>query len=82
MRKAGYAIWSTLDGQTEERDLLQCCHCQMQWYLQPGSGNTRGWCASCAAPTCGAVKCRVCAPFLKKLERQLARQALLQAIGR
>lgn len=47
----------------EVADLLQCCHCQYTWRLQPGSGRRRGFCHRCNAVTCGKPECMVCLPF-------------------
>jgi hypothetical protein len=46
----------------EVADLLQCCHCQYTWRLQPGSGRRRGFCHRCMAVTCGKAECMVCTP--------------------
>jgi hypothetical protein len=43
-------------------DLLQCCHCQYTWRLQPGSGRLRGFCYRCMRVTCGKPECMVCRP--------------------
>jgi hypothetical protein len=42
----------------EEADWLQCCHCQMNWKVLPGSGEKRGWCYSCGQVTCGKPRCQ------------------------
>ena len=44
----------------EVADLLQCCHCQYTWRLQPGSGRLRGFCYRHMKVTCGKVECMVC----------------------
>ena len=80
MKFASYAKWTTPQG-TTERDLLRCCHCQVQWYVKPGSGNTRGWCGLCAQPTCGSLNCQNCIPFMKKIEAQEKRQKLFKELG-
>ena len=69
MKFAGYAIISGPEG-IIERDTLRCCHCQLQWYVVPFSGNKRGWCPSCNQPTCGSVNCQMCVPFMRKIEAQ------------
>jgi hypothetical protein len=41
-------------------DILQCCHCQYTWRLQPGSGRVRGFCYRHMRVTCGQPQCNVC----------------------
>ena len=45
-------------GPTEERDLVQCVHCQYSWVWEPGSGKLRGYCTRCNGPVCGHRACR------------------------
>lgn len=52
-----------LEDNREVADLLQCCHCQYTWKLQPGSGRRRGFCYRCMGVTCGKEACMVCFPF-------------------
>ncbi len=53
----------------EERDTLQCVHCEAHWRVDPGSGKVRGWCARCDGVTCGKVVCETsCRPFEMWLE--------------
>lgn len=52
-----------LDDGREVADLLQCCHCQYTWQVQPGSGRRRGFCFRCDQVTCGKPECMVCMPF-------------------
>jgi hypothetical protein len=49
------------DAGREFADLLQCCHCQYTWRLQPGSGRLRGFCYRHMAVTCGRAECMTCA---------------------
>ena len=82
MKFAGYSTWTSNDGKTTlERDLLRCCHCQFQWYVKPGSGNQRGWCSMCNEPTCGALKCQSCIPFMRKIDEQEKRQRNFAELG-
>jgi hypothetical protein len=50
------------------RDLLCCAHCGLHFYVTPGSGKRRGFCARCGDVTCGAEKCQECVHWRKKLE--------------
>jgi hypothetical protein len=52
-----------LDDGREVADLLQCCHCQYTWRLEPGSGRRRGFCTLCMGVTCGRPPCMECSPF-------------------
>lgn len=63
-----------------ERDTIQCCHCNMHYIIQPGSGKRRGWCYMCGAATCGAVRCNPCIPFERKLEQQEAYEQSLRSM--
>jgi hypothetical protein len=83
-RKAhGYATWSLPDGKQVEKDTLQCCHCGGHFYVTPGSGQKRGWCMNCNAPTCGNKECCECIPLMKKIENQERRNKLYeQIVGR
>lgn len=50
---AGMTIEEDLDGRIIEHDTMQCVHCTGHWQYRPGSGTVRGFCQSCAGPTCG-----------------------------
>lgn len=61
-----------IDGR-EVANTLQCCHCGANWVIRPGSGEIRGHCLKCQAPTCGHLNCdasgpRGCIPWLKQME--------------
>jgi hypothetical protein len=75
----GYGIIVGPEG-TKEFDTLRCCHCQRVSAVIPGSGNRRGWCFQCGDATCGALACQPCDFFLKKIERQEAREKALRSI--
>ena len=79
MRADGYGILASPEG-TIEYDTLQCCHCQAHYRVRPGSGKRRGWCARCAAATCGLPRCIPCRPFEKQLAAFEAREATLRSI--
>ena len=67
-----------------EADMLMCKHCQMTWYIQPGSGIKRGWCYSCQGPTCGKPRCmQHCGGqlhFMKEIEKMEAKGRWLARI--
>ena len=67
-----------------EADMLMCKHCQMTWYVQPGSGIKRGWCYACQGPTCGKPRCEQhCGGtlhFMKAIERMEAKGRWLARI--
>ena len=68
-----------------ERDCLQCKHCQMTWYVQPGSGAKRGWCFTCGGPTCGKPRCEQhCGGqlhFMREIERMEAKGRWFESLG-
>lgn len=68
-----------------EADMVSCKHCQYLWYVQPGSGEKRGWCSVCAGPVCGKPRCmKHCGGllhFMKEVERIEARGRWLASIG-
>ena len=67
-----------------EADMLMCKHCQMTWYVKPGSGIKRGWCYSCQGPTCGKPRCEQhCGGrlhFMRDIERMEAKGRWLRSI--
>jgi hypothetical protein len=52
----------------EVASTIQCCHCDTHFISIKGSGHRRGFCTNCMKRTCGALKCDVCYPMLKKIE--------------
>ena len=69
-RGYGYNI-VTLDGKTiEEHDTFQCAHCNMTVFIEPKEPSP--WCMNCDRQWCGQAKCRECAPFMRKIEREEA----------
>lgn len=85
-RPNGHVVFTDRDGHQEEHQTLRCAHCQHVWMVEPGSGHRRGWCMSCAAPTCGRAGCDTCVPFEKAIEAEERRDRLYAsaraAIGR
>jgi len=75
----GYGVIVDPSGMVET-DSLKCTHCQTVWWVKPGSGNQRGWCMQCQDVTCGAPACQPCDHFMKKIERQEAREKALRSI--
>lgn len=47
-------------------DVLQCCHCGVQWKIQTGSKRRRGICGWCRGVTCGASYCDQCSMYGKR----------------
>lgn len=81
-RPKGYAIWTGPDAPPVERDTAQCKHCQMHWFIEPGSGRARGFCLRCMGPTCGKPACEArCVPFFKKLDAMESRARFAEAAG-
>ena len=77
-RSAGQLLLRGDDGWEQERDTLQCVHCQQVWIVQPGSGITRSWCFRCVGTTCGGQACVTsCVPFEQAIEAMEARGRLL-----
>jgi hypothetical protein len=59
-------------GQLVEADVLQCPHCQA---VIAERGPTESFCDRCMAPVCSTEACaKSCTPFLRTIERQMARQ--------
>lgn len=46
----------------EHYDTLCCVHCGAHWRVIPGSGRIRGYCETCAGPTCGPGCSQKCVP--------------------
>lgn len=68
-KPSGWMVITPEFGQAQEFDTLKCTHCQHTWQVIPGSGKQRGWCSSCAGPTCGAELCETrCQHWEKQLE--------------
>ena len=66
---SGYSILTDPDVGTKERETVKCCHCQMIWEVEPGSGKKRGFCFNCNAVVCGKKRCMEhCVPFEKAIE--------------
>lgn len=66
-RPRGWSIVTAPDGQSEECDTDQCCHCGKHWRVRPGSGNVRGYCFNCMGSICGP-KCQECYPLEKQID--------------
>ena len=68
-----------------ERDCLQCKHCQMVWYVQPGSGRAHRWCHNCGGWTCHKPRClQDCSGelhFMREIERMEAKGRWFQSLG-
>ena len=83
--KSGYLIITdpsevrmVTDGET-----VSCVHCEFTWIVQPGSGNARGFCLRCNAPTCNKPDCRQrCAPWEKQMEEMEAKQTFWRQLER
>lgn len=69
-------------GRPQEAELLRCCHCEVMWKVEPGSGRKRGWCFQCNHVTCGLNTCVECRPFKRKLEAMRRRAVLHEVAGR
>lgn len=54
-------------GEMEEGDTLSCCHCRKHHMVRVGTVQNFGWCARCAAYTCGTPECEPCVPFEARL---------------
>jgi hypothetical protein len=80
-RAAGYVRIDRPDGPPLEYDTLMCVHCNLHWYVEPGSGKQRGFCTLCNGPHCGGRNCWRCIPLEKKVEEGLARMRLAAAMG-
>jgi len=74
----GYGVWTSPDARPVEKDTLQCCHCNKHWFVEPGSGKTRGFCINCMGPHCGGPACVSCTPFEKQLAAWEARDKLFR----
>ena len=82
LKYSGYGTWSTPDSAVvTERDSVRCNHCEYHFWVQPGSGKTRGFCMICMKPTCGAEACLPCVPFEEKMIREAQRHQLFQSMG-
>lgn len=80
-------------GRVIETDTFRCPHCQrhLPKPLRNGmvvseSGPVRptsgAFCMKCGQPVCDRPPCNTgCVPFFRTLERQLARQRMLEAMG-
>lgn len=65
----GEAEWTDKEsGRKTVRDCLQCCHCALQFFVEPESGKKRGYCMNCGAVTCGQPKCDPCIHWKRKIE--------------
>jgi len=73
-------------GVLEECDTVQCRHC-MRHIRKPlrieGRGRERGvgFCTDCGGAICDPVCYIGCANFLRRIEKAMARDAMLQAMG-
>ena len=57
-----------------------CCHCQAALKRLP-NGNMEGiFCSPCSAWRCANLKCSVCVPFMKKVDRIVDREARALAL--
>ena len=87
-RKAGYSILVDPDAGTTEWDRTTCGHCNAVIRVPGGKtlADVAGWCwfeqrAICLPCKAAAVKAKGCVPFLKKIERQEARERFRVAAG-
>ena len=61
----------TMDGvAVEESDTFQCAHCNKTVFIKPSDPSP--WCMNCDRQWCGQDKCKLCIPFMRKIEAEEA----------
>jgi len=66
----GYNIVTSPFCEPVEQDTFQCAHCNITVFLEPKVPSP--WCSNCNKQWCGKAECRLCSPFMKKIEREEA----------